>query len=82
MQLGDKKLFTLRYRKGSIGVQTGLITAQSIGIAEQVGQWWCNQHPNCRYIGVVEAIIADESDMPGAAPAESDQKKVQQKKAS
>lgn len=59
-------LFLLRFRKGSIGVQTGYIRASSLQRAEQVGKAYCNSRVGHRYIGVERAIVADESILPGA----------------
>ena len=61
MAEGIRTLYTLRYRQGSIGVQTGYVVASSLAKAEQVGQAWCNQEAFRKYIGVIPAILADES---------------------
>jgi len=64
-------LYTLRYRQGTIGVQSALITASSPKKAEELGQWWCNQRINTRFVRVEPAVIADEADMPTATPVET-----------
>lgn len=56
----EQKLFTLRYRTGSLGVQTAFLMASNQARAEQVGQTWCNLEPFRKYIAVVPSIIADE----------------------
>lgn len=54
-------LYTIRWRKGVTGVQTGFLRASSLEKAERVGRAYCNAIPGCRYIHVVPAVIADES---------------------
>lgn len=58
-----RNLFILRYRSGSTGVITSYVTASSLVKAQEVGQWWCNQDMNRRFIRVEPAVIADESDL-------------------
>jgi hypothetical protein len=70
----EKSLFLLRYRKGTVGVQTGFISARNLETATEVGRKWCGDQINCRYISVTPAVIADESIL--------ESPKVQEKKAS
>lgn len=62
-------LFTLRYRKGNVGVALAFVQvkestgdrAKDMRIAEAIGQQYCNDRINHKYIRVEEAILADES---------------------
>ena len=65
-------IYTMRYRTGSLGVQTGFLEASSQQRAEEVAQAWCNLEPFRKYISVVPAIIADESILNKAIPAAAD----------
>ena len=63
-----KNLYIIRYRKGMTGVQTAFITASSNARAEALGHFWCNGQVNCRFIQVIPAVIADESELPEELP--------------
>lgn len=65
--MDPRNLYILRYRRGSTGVITSYLTASNLKIAEALGQFWCNQQLNCRYIRVEPAIVADESILPNLA---------------
>jgi len=59
--MDPRNLYVLRYRMGSVGVQTGYIVASTAARAEAVGHAWCNKEPGRRFIKVEPAIIADET---------------------
>lgn len=62
--MDPKNLYVLYYRKGVKGATSGFITASSLRAAEALGQNYCDQNLNNRFIRVEPAIIADESEMP------------------
>lgn len=66
-----QNLYILRYRVGALGVQTGFLLASNSDKANEVGEAWCNQEPNRKFIGVTSAVIADESILAKDAPADS-----------
>ena len=63
-------LYTLRFRRGMAGVQTGFLRASSLTKAEEVGHTYCNSLTGCQYISVVRSILADESILTGDAGVE------------
>lgn len=67
--MDTRNLFILRYRQGTTGVITSYVTASNQEKAVEVGQWYCNQQPNRRFIRVEPAVVADESDLQPAAAA-------------
>lgn len=68
--MDPRNLYTLRYRQGTTGVITSYVTASSMEKASELGQWFCNQHPNRRFIRVEPAVVADEADMAPEVPVE------------
>jgi len=53
-------LFTLRYRKGNMGVIVTFVEASSLAKAQEVGQKFCNSMVNAKYITVEAAVAATE----------------------
>lgn len=56
----------MRFKRGNHPAETGTIMASSRERAEQVGRVWCikqgaGQMAGCRYIGIEDPILADES---------------------
>jgi hypothetical protein len=68
--MAERKTFIMKYRQGSFGVQSAQITASNAENANRLGEWWCNQRVNCKFIRVEPAVVADESDMPSEVPEE------------
>lgn len=62
--MDPKNLYVLYYRKGVKGATQGFITASSLRAAEALGQHYCDNNMNNRFIRVEPAIIADEAEMP------------------
>lgn len=62
--MDPNNLYVLYYRKGVKGATQGFITASSLKIAEALGQHFCDNNMNNRFIRVEPAIIADEADLP------------------
>lgn len=54
-------LYTIRYRRGTAGVQTGFVRASSLSQAEEIGRTYCSSLVGCQYITVTKAVLADES---------------------
>jgi len=64
--MDGRNLYSIKFRKGMTGVQSGFLTASSLARAEELGHYWCDNQINCRFIRVEPAVIADESLLPGA----------------
>lgn len=56
-------LFILRFKRGTAAAQMVYITASNLEKAKEVGQWWCGQNPNTRFVTVEPAVVADEADL-------------------
>jgi hypothetical protein len=71
-------LYKLRYKHGLSHVQDGLIKITDTGTpegnqgrAEAVARAYCGTIPGMRYVGVVPAILADDSILPEVRQAQT-----------